>query len=121
MPRKIRRKKGQTFEDLLKCRFVASCTTMVRWAFYGQPIPEWIKNHVVVDFPIFMIHANNGKIKVMKDVFAQYNISNQGVSQQSQTPEYKDKMRKILFKIDAQTNFKHTNAITEYIKSTQGQ
>ena len=119
MPRHMAKKDDFDFDDLLKCRFIASCTAMIRWQIpYGQ-IPNWIKNHVVVDFPIMMIHAHNGKIRVMKDVLAQYNISSAGVSQQSQTLEYKYKMRDILQLVDQYLNFEHTKSINKYLEETK--
>lgn len=74
------KKDGYTFEDLLNCRFIASCTTMLRWKLNGR-VPEFIKQYPIIDFPLALIHSAFGKIHVMNDyVMSQYNVHSGGIS-----------------------------------------
>lgn len=68
------------FKDLLYCRFAASCTVMMRWQLRDR-IPEFLSKYDVIDFPLILIHAAGGRVKVMADeVFARYNIHDQGIT-----------------------------------------
>lgn len=120
MPRHMAKKSDFTFDDLLNCRFIASCTTMLRWQFRPNEVPNWLKNHVVVDFPVFLIHAHNATIRVLDEDTATYTISSAGVSQASQTLEYKQKMQKILRYVDHHLNFEHTDSINAFISKNRG-
>lgn len=90
------------FSDLLYYRFIACCTCMVRWKMKDR-VPFWLAEHVVVDFPVFLIHAAFGKIKVFDNFFAQYTVHSNGVSRKHLTPRYKKKMDSILQHVDDYT------------------
>ncbi len=120
MPRNMARKKTYDFDDLLNCRFIASCTAMVRWKMVANTLPDWLLHHVVIDFPVFLIHAHFGDIRVINKVTAQYNISGQGVSNAARQLEYQQKMLNILRYVDKYLNYAHTDSINKYIMANKG-
>ncbi len=68
------------FKDLLYCRFIASCTVMLRWQLRDM-VPEFLTGHEVIDYPLTLIHAAGGRVKVMaKEIWGKYNIHNQGIT-----------------------------------------
>ena len=48
-------KEYYTFKDLLYCRFISSCTVMIRWQLRDM-VPEFLTNYEVIDFPLILIH-----------------------------------------------------------------
>ena len=114
MPEKMRKKKGYSFSDLLNCRFIASSTCVLKWQMKNN-IPNWLKKHCVIDFPLTLIHSMVGKIKVFDEVFAQYNIHEKGVSRKHLTPEYKKKMDDILNFVDKYTDGYKTKEIKKFL------
>lgn len=116
LPKKLQNKQGLDFEDLLQYRFIPSCTTVMRWQM-KENIPLWLEEHCVIDFPLTLIHAMMGKIKVFDEVLAQYNIHNKGVSRQEQEPFYQKKMGKILQYVNRYTDGYKDQEITNYIQS----
>jgi len=71
------------FNDLLHCRFIASCTVLLRWRL-KDCVPEWIKNYRTVDFALALLHSAYGPIYVMNDfVSARYSVHDKGLSFQS--------------------------------------
>jgi len=113
MPRSMAKKKNQNFTDLLNCHFIASCTCMLRWKMHYN-IPDWLEHHVVIDFPVTLIHAAYGNIKVIDEVFSQYNIHKNGVSRNDKNKEYKEKMNDILDYVNSATDFMYSNEIMRY-------
>lgn len=117
MPKRMRKKKAFSFDDLLYCRFIASATCVLRWQMKNN-IPAWLKKHCVIDFPLILIHSMLGKIKVFDEVFAQYNIHKQGVSRQHNQAFYKKKMNDILNFVDNYTDGYHSAEIKKFIEQT---
>lgn len=115
LPGRMRRKKALSFEDLLTCRFIASSTCIMRWKMRNN-VPQWLKRHCVIDFPLTLIHAMLGKIKVFDEVFAQYNIHARGVSRQDQTPAYRKKMDDILNYVNEYTEGYKEKEIKAFLK-----
>ncbi len=115
LPKKIRKKKYFTFDDLLTCRFIASSTCVLRWQMRDN-VPIWLKKHCVIDFPITLIHSMVGKIKVFDEVFSQYNIHSKGVSRQDQTFLYKKKMDDILNYINIYSEGYKEKEIKHFLK-----
>ena len=113
--KQLGKKKYAEFNDLLNCSFIASCTVMMRWSIKDN-IPEWFKNNIVIDLPLNLIHASKGKIKLMPDILAQYNIHENGISRNHLTKEYKDKIKEILLKTDEYLNFKYTKKIKKFVR-----
>ena len=114
MPNKMRKKNGYSFSDLLNCRFIASSTCVLKWQMKNN-IPNWLKKHCVIDFPLTLIHSMVGKIKVFDEVFAQYNIHEKGVSRKHLSPEYQKKMNDILNFVDKYTDGYKTKEIKKFL------
>ncbi len=114
IPVEMQEKGYQDFRDFLYCRFIASCSCAMRWKLHGK-VPSWLENHVVIDFPLLLIHSSYGKIKVLdNEVFAQYNIHDHGVSRNDATLEYKRKMFEILNHVDSFTEYAYHDIIKEF-------
>lgn len=82
-------KNKYTMEDLLYSRFIASCTLMLRWQLAGC-VPEFLKAYRVIDFPLELIHATYGYIKVFKEKMAMYNVHPKSISNQSNSDVVND-------------------------------
>lgn len=92
-------KEYYTFKDLLYCRFIASCTVMIRWKLQDA-VPEFLKDYEVIDFPLELIHAAGGAIKVMADeVFSRYHVHNGGI-----TSKKKDALERETFRLINEVN-----------------
>lgn len=76
-------KKIYTLKDLIYHRFIASCTVMMRWQLAGH-VPEFLKEYRVIDFPLELIHASCGGIKVFEETMAVYNVHDSSISNKSQ-------------------------------------
>lgn len=71
------------FKDFLYCRFIASCTVMMRWQLRNC-IPDFLRYYSTIDFPLELLHASGGKIAVMNDeVFSKYNVHSGGITSQT--------------------------------------
>lgn len=84
-------KERYTARDLVYGRFIGSCTVMMRWNLYGH-VPEFLKSYCVIDFPLTLIHANYGYIKVCRDVLSKYNVHPKSVSNKSHGAVVDDSM-----------------------------
>ena len=105
---------GYNFNDLLYCRFIASCTVMFRWRLHGR-VPEFLKQFYVIDFPLALIHAAFGRIHVIgAPALAQYYRSKKGIfltKQQSML----DETVKIIREVNQYLNFCFTESVNEYL------
>jgi glycosyltransferase involved in cell wall biosynthesis len=102
------------FAGYLHCRAIASCTAMVRWHWNGT-VPEWIARHVAVDFAIFLYHSAYGKIKILPDVLAQYNIHSDGVSRKHLEQSYQKKLTDIIRYVDRQTSGFYNKEVRRFL------
>lgn len=66
-------------DDYNKCRFIASCTEMLRWRLNGC-VPEFLKAYKVIDFPLNLIHSATGYIHVMNEAMAEYHVHGEGIT-----------------------------------------
>lgn len=105
---------GYDFNDLLYCRFIASCTVMFRWRLHGR-VPEFLKQFYVIDFPLALIHAAFGRIHVIGEpALAQYNRSKKGIfltKQQSML----DETVKIIREVNQYLDFRFTESVNGYL------
>jgi len=111
------RQEGYGFEDLLYCRFIASCTVMFRWWLHGR-VPEFLKQFYVIDFPLALIHAAFGRIYVINyPPLAQYNRSKKGVFLSKQQSML-DETLKIIREVNQYLNFCFAESVNEYLSVT---
>ena len=74
-------KEYYSFADLLNCRFVGSCTVMLRWQFGGGCVPDFIRYYNTIDFPLTILHSACGKIGVLNnEITARYSVHNASIS-----------------------------------------
>ena len=106
-----------SLNDLLYCRFIASCTVMMRWQLHGR-IPDFIKHSFVIDFPLALIHSAFGRIFVINEpALAQYNVRKEGV--------FKEKIqlmaietRKIILEVNQFLKFRYNSQVEHYLDLT---
>jgi len=107
-------KEFYTFQDLLYCRFVASCTVMFRWQF-KQRVPEFIQNYSIIDFPLALLHAAGGTINVIENYYpAVYNVHNRGVTKSSSSSKFVNDCNMILKEVDQYLDYRFSNQIKSY-------
>lgn len=107
-------KSGYNFRDLLNCRFVASCTVMFRWQLRNR-VPEFLKSYKTIDFPLTLIHAAVGQIKVMNDcVFSQYNVHSGGVTSQTQIYNMEQETLCVINEVNQLLNYRFHRSVTEF-------
>jgi len=113
---RLRGSEGYGFEDLLYCRFVASCTVMMRWRLHGR-VPEFLKRSYVVDFPLTLIHAAFGRIHVInRPALAQYNRSKQGVFSKKRQ-SFVSETLKIVREVNQYLDFRFAKTVSEYLSA----
>lgn len=110
----IPEKESYTFEDLLYCRFVASCTVMLRWQ-YMHRVPEFLKYYPVIDFPLALLHAAGGRIYVMHGYSPSvYNVHIKSVTNSNSSEKLQAVYTYLLNEINQYLNYKFNATITEY-------
>lgn len=108
-------KERYEFDDLLHCRFIASCTVMMRWVLHDR-VPEFLSTHNIIDFPLALLHAAFGSIHVMDDqIFAQYNGNAESLTKQSSQGKLLDELKLILFEVNQELAFRFTKNIQEFL------
>ena len=70
-----------SMDDYNACRFIASCTEMLRWRLNGC-VPEFLKAYKVIDLPLNLIHSATGYIHVMDEAMAEYHVHGEGIMTQ---------------------------------------
>lgn len=66
-------KSGTTFELLLKANFIQTNSVMYRWEFNDKKIEEYFPKDIMpLDWYLHLLHAKEGKIKMLTDVMSVY-------------------------------------------------
>lgn len=108
-------KEYYTFKDLLYCRFISSCTVMMRWQLRDM-VPEFLANYEVIDFPLILIHAAGGRIKVMADeVFAKYNLHSQGITS-TRNDKVERETRCLINEVNQFLDYRFSKTVSQYYK-----
>jgi glycosyltransferase involved in cell wall biosynthesis len=68
-----------TFKDLLKGNYLNTPTVMLRKKSLPDPLPEWIKDMPMFDWPLLLHASMNGDIKMLNEPLAAYRIHDTGV------------------------------------------
>jgi lipopolysaccharide biosynthesis glycosyltransferase len=105
------------FKDLLNCRFIASCTVVMRWKLHGN-VPDFIRQYNIIDFPLSLIHAAFGKIKVMNDkIYSQYNIHNQSITHVTKTDILLAEQKMIINEVNQFLDYKFDKTIRQFFSN----
>lgn len=75
-------KNQYSIHDLIFSRFIASCTMVLRWKLKDR-VPEFLGHYKVIDFPLALIHASCGYIKVFFEPMALYNLHSESITHSS--------------------------------------
>jgi glycosyltransferase involved in cell wall biosynthesis len=62
-----------TIADLFETNWLATCTVMYRWGSVG-PLPDWVLNLKMGDWPLHILVGRSGKIRLMDEVMGVYRI-----------------------------------------------
>ena len=111
-------KERYTVRDLVYGRFIASCSVMMRWNLYGR-VPEFLKSYCVIDFPLELIHANYGYIKVFNDVLSKYNVHHKSVSNESHSMVENDSMM-IMREVNQFLGYSLNGLVSKYFAIVKG-
>lgn len=68
-----------TFLDLLKGNYLNTPSVMIRRDALPDPLPKWIKEMPMGDWPLLLLASLNGDIKMMDEPMAAYRIHSDGV------------------------------------------
>lgn len=104
-----------TVRDLIFSRFVASCTVVFRWKL-KQSVPSFMEYYSVIDFPLALIHASDGAIKVLLEPLSVYRIHGESITQTSADKVAKD-TQMLLKEVNQFLDYKLTPQISEYMQS----
>jgi len=107
-------KKIYNFSDLLNCRFIASCTMMLRWNLKGN-VPEFIKFYKTIDFPIALIHAATGGIGVLDDILAQYNLHGNNITNDKNNYNMANDCMNVIREVDQFLEYQLHRSVKEFI------
>jgi len=101
------------FRDLMYCRFISSCTTVIRWRLHGR-VPEFIKHYFVIDYPLTLIHAAFGRIFVANEqILARYNAKENGIFRENQHLMVSE-TRKLTLEVNQFLNFSFSEIVNEF-------
>lgn len=102
-------------EDVLRCRFVASCTVMFSWKLY-QFFPEFIKFYNVVDFPLLLIHSAFGKIKTFnEEIFSQYNVHSNGITLNTDSEKFNRTYISLIKEVNQFLEFRKSKVFFDFL------
>lgn len=108
-------KEMYSFNDLLYCRFIASCTTMLRWQYLGR-VPGFLQFYPIIDFPLTLLHAAGGKIGVMHNYYPSiYNVHKNNLTNSKASDKLLSLSNCILQEVDQYLDYHFTTVISEYI------
>jgi len=108
-------KDSYDFNDLLYCRFIASCTVMIRWRLHGR-VPDFLRQHFVIDFALTLIHSAFGRIAVTNEhILAQYNSSDKGIFL-TKLQFMGTETQKIIREVNQFTNYHFNKSVNDYLK-----
>ena len=78
-----------SLEDLLVENYIASCSPMFRGGIV-ETFPEWYYDASWADWPLYILHAQRGKIGYLNDVMGAWRIHNQGMWSGLRKPQMVD-------------------------------
>lgn len=113
---KIGLKERYTFSDLLYCQFIASCTMVLRWGLHGR-IPDFLKSYQVIDFPLMLIHASCGYIKVINEPMAVHRVHFESLTGSGKEITHAERLM-VLKEVDQFLGFRLTSYVSEYTHPT---
>jgi glycosyltransferase involved in cell wall biosynthesis len=103
-----------TIDDLLGANFIASCSIVCRWDSIGS-LPPWLAEMKMVDWPVFILLARNGKIELMDEVMATYRVHSGGMWSTISAMSRSREIIRMLTAVDKHLDFHHTSAIRRTI------
>lgn len=103
-----------TIEDLLRMNFVMTCSAVLRRDLIG-PLPRWLFEMKMGDWPVFAIVARHGKIELMDDIMATYRVHSGGTWSSLPRMTQVREMARMLRLLDKQLEFQHTAAIRQLL------
>ena len=103
-----------TLSNLIESRFIASCTVVLRWKL-KDCVPEFLKEYKVIDFPLELIHASCGYIKVFYEPMSVYNLHPQSISHTDHNTVQNDALI-LLKEVNQFLGFKITPHIKAYLQ-----
>ena len=62
-----------TIVDLLEANLVVTCTVMYRWGLVGS-LPDWFRTLKMTDWPLHILVARSGKIRLMDEIVSVYRV-----------------------------------------------
>ena len=71
-------KEISTLEDLWVDCFIAGCSPMFRQGVLGD-LPDWYHSEIVADYPLYILHAERGKIGYINEVMGAYRVHSGGL------------------------------------------
>jgi glycosyltransferase involved in cell wall biosynthesis len=71
-------KEMSSLEDILTGHWIATCSTMYRRAIVNV-LPEWFRGLMIIDWPLHILSAQQGKIGYINEIMASYRLHQGGV------------------------------------------
>lgn len=103
-----------SFADLLVCRFLGSCTVMLRWQFH-QKVPAFLRYYNVVDLPLMLLHAAYGSIVVLNDkVFSRYSVHAKGITKMTEESVIYSIYNTLINEVDQALDYQLTEAVRKF-------
>lgn len=108
------KKKKYTICDLVRSRFIGSCTLVMRWKLRGR-VPEFLKGYQVIDFPLELIHASCGYIKVFSEAMSVHNIHAKSITNSAKEEVLDDSIR-LMAEVNQYLGYRITSLFKEYMQ-----
>jgi glycosyltransferase involved in cell wall biosynthesis len=99
-----------TIEDLLRMNFVVTCSTVLRRDLIG-PLPRWLFETSLGDWPLHAIAARNGKIELMDEIMATYRVHPGGTWSSLPLTSQLLEITRMLTLLDKHLGFQYTRTI----------
>jgi glycosyltransferase involved in cell wall biosynthesis len=102
-----------TIEDLIAFNLIPTCTVMYRRASVG-PLPNWFLDLKLGDWPLHILVARFGKIRLMDEVMAVYRMHPGGMWTSGEAISQKHAMMRMMEALDRHMDYQYTAAINRW-------
>lgn len=108
-----------TIQNLITMNTVASLSVVLRWNI-SRILPKWIKKNVIGDYPILLLHAAKGPIKVLPDIMGIYRRHAAGIwREHAGSKEQKIRYVQLLKDVDVELNKRYNKKFRQIIKMVE--
>ena len=96
--------------NLFDNNFIMTCTVMYRWGSLGL-LPDWLQGLKFRDWPLHILVARSGKIRLMNEVMSAYRVHAGGVWSSLTDAQREKAIMEMLATVDKHLEYRYTGII----------